>query len=426
MKRPRALTPLGEPGFGRLSTAYLVNELGNWLGEVALAIVVFDQTGNPLAVAGLFIAMQFAPALATPPLIAHIDAIATRRALAGLYAAEAVCFVALAGLATDATFALVLVLLVAAIDGTIATAARARTRAAGAAILQPSGLLREGNAILNFCFTAGAAAGPALAGLVVTVAGAQTALLADAVSFLAVAALLATSRHLPGEVEDSGEGGWVERLRRGFTYARERPVLRRLLGAEGLAFVFFALVLPIEVAFAKETLGAGDAGYGLLLAAWGTGMVLGSVLFGALGRTSLRALLALGTLAIGVAYTGTGLSPTLLVACAFSVVGGAGNGLQWVALVTAVQAITASEFQARVVGLLESLASGASGLGFVLGGAIAAVLTPREAYVAAGIGVLVVLVVAASRLRHASFEPSRAPSAQPLQTQAEGPESAQI
>jgi hypothetical protein len=387
-----------------LSSAYLVNELGNWLGEVALAIVVFDQTGSPLAVAGLFLAMQFAPALATPPLIARIDAVATRRALAGLYAAEAVAFVVLAALASGGSLALALILVVAAIDGTLATAARARTRATGAAILQPAGLLREGNAILNFWFTAAAAAGPAIAGLVVTIAGPQVALLADAGTFLGVAALLATSGHLPGAVEATG-GGWAERLRRGLTYARERPVLRRLLGAEALAFVFFALVLPIEVAFAKDTLDAGDAGYGFLLGAWGTGMVLGSVAFGALSGASLRALLAVGTLAIGVAYCGTGLSPSLLVACAFSALGGAGNGLQWVALVTAVQAVTASEYQARVVGLLESLASGASGLGFLLGGAVAAVLTPREAYVVAGAGVLVVLAIAASRLRQARFDP---------------------
>ena len=62
---------------------------------------------------------------------------------------------------------------------------------------------------------------------------------------------------------------WTARLRLGFAYVRERPVLKRLLAAESIAFIFFALVLPIEVAFAKETLDAGDLGYGLLLASWG-------------------------------------------------------------------------------------------------------------------------------------------------------------
>lgn len=406
MRLAAAIKPLRLPGFGRLAGAYLVNEMGNWLGEVALAIIVFDQTGSPVATAGLFVAMQFVPALATPPLVARIDHLHSRTALGLLYLSEAAAFVVLALLATDTSFVLPLVLLIAAIDGTLATAARARTRAAAGLILEPSGLLREGNGILNMGFTAGAAAGPALAGVLVATAGVQTALLADAASFLAVAVLLATSRAMPAAHEDDRGAGWIVRMRRGLSYVRERVALRRLMVAEGVAFVFFALVLPIEVAFAKETLDAGDVGYGLLLGFWGVGMVLGSIIFSALGATSLRTLLVGGTVAIGVAYCLTGIAPTLALACAASALGGAGNGVQWVALVTAVQSLTASAYQARVIGLLESLASGLSGLGFLAGGLIAALLSPRASYLVAGLGVLVVLGVAATLLWDTQLEPA--------------------
>jgi MFS family permease len=405
MRVGEALKPLRLPGFGRLAGAYLVNELGNWLGEIALAIVVFDQTGSPVATAALFVAMQFVPALATPPLIARVDHLSSRAALAALYVTEAAAFAVLALLATDSTFVLPLVLLIAALDGTVATAARARTRAAAATILEPAGLLREGNGLLNVGFTAGAAVGPALAGVLVAGAGAQVALLADSASFLAVALLLATSRAMPGVHDDpEDEDRWIARMRRGFAYVRERPALARLMVAEGAAFVFFALVLPIEVAFAKETLDAGDVGYGLLLAFWGAGMVLGSVLFSAARGASLRALLGLGTLAIGAGYCLTGVSPTLAVACAASVLGGAGNGIQWVAVVTAIQGMTAARYQARVLGLLESLASGMSGAGFLAGGVIAALLDPRAAYLVAGFGVLAVLAIAAVLLRRIDLE----------------------
>jgi MFS family permease len=320
-----------------------------------------------------------------------------------LYFCEAVAFAVLAVLAGDDTFVLAAVLAVAAVDGTLATAARARTRAAAAAILEPRELLREGNGILNIGFTAGAAIGPALAGLLVATAGAQTALLADAASFLAVGLLLATSGALPAAPGDE-TGGWFARMRRGMAYVRERVALQRLLAAEGVAFVFFALVLPIEVAFAKETLDAGDFGYGLLLAAWGVGMVVGSVLFSSLRETPLTTLLIGGTFAIGVAYAATGLAPSLAVACAASAVGGAGNGVQWVAVVTAVQNLTAGPYQARVIGLLESLASGLSGVGFLLGGVIAATLSPRASYVVAGLGVLIVLALAIITLRGVRWE----------------------
>ena len=43
--------------------------------------------------------------------------------------------------------------------------------------------------------------------------------------------------------------------------------------------MFFTLVIPIEVIYARESLGVGSRGFGLLLAAWGVGIVVGSLLY---------------------------------------------------------------------------------------------------------------------------------------------------
>jgi MFS family permease len=398
-----ALAPLRLPGFPNLGLAYLVNEMGNWLGEIALAILVYDQTQSPLATAALFCAMHFTPALLAPPLVSRVESWPVRIVLPGLYATEALVFVALA-LTVD-SFALVAVLALAVLDGSLASAARALTRAAATAVLAPADQLREGNALLNIAFTVGAAGGPAIAGIVVAGAGVETALIADAISFMAVAGLLVIARRLSLPDSDEPETPWTTRLRNGLTYVRERPTLRRLLGAQALAFVFFALVIPIEVVFAKETLEAGDAGYGALLAAWGVGMVAGSFVFAALRKVPLRTLLAGSTLAIGIAYLGTAVSPTLAIACAASVVGGLGNGVQWIGLVTEVQELTRASYQARVLALLEALASAMPGIGFLLGGAIAAIFSPRLSYAVAGAGVIVVLAIAAVALRRVDWSP---------------------
>jgi MFS family permease len=398
-----ALRPLRLPGFPNLGLAYLVNELGNWLGEIALAVLVYDQTGSPMATAALFCGMHFAPALLAPALVARAETAPVRLALPGLYAIEGVAFAVLALLADS--FSLVAVLVIATLDGSIASAARALTRAAASAVLAPAGQLREGNALLNIAFTVGAAGGPAIAGLVVAGAGVETALFADAVSFLAVAGLLFVARRLALPPSDEPEARWTDRLRNGLGYVRGRPALRRLLGAQSLAFVFFSLVIPIEVVFAKATLDVGDAGYGALLAGWGVGMVIGSVAFAALRRVPLPALLFFATLAIGVAYLGTSISPTLLAACAASCLGGLGNGVQWIALVTAVQELTRASYQARVLSLLEALASVMPGIGFLIGGAITALFEPRASYAVAGAGVLVVLALATAALRRTDWTP---------------------
>jgi hypothetical protein len=391
-----ALRPLRLPGFPNLSAAYLVNELGNWLGEIALAILVYDQTGSPMATAALFCGMHFAPAFLGPPLVARVETLPASLSLPLLYAAEAVAFGILALLVDQ--FALAFVLILATFDGSIASAARALTRAAAAAVLTPAGQLREGNALLNVAFTVGSAGGPALAGLVVAGAGIQTALIADAISFLAVAGVLAAAPLSDPEPDEPGVP-WDERLRRGIAYVRGNRALSSLLAAQACAFIFFALVIPIEVVFAVDTLDAGDAGYGILLASWGVGMLLGSFLFAALGKVELRLLLVCSTLAIGAAYLATSIAPTLAIACAASVVGGIGNGVQWIALVTTVQQLTRDVYQARILSLLEALASAMPGVGFLLGGAIAAIFSPRLSYAVAGAGVIIVLIVAATILR---------------------------
>src|SRR5205823_5901921 len=68
-----ASDPLRDPVFRRLATAYSVNELGNWLGDVALAVVVYDRTRSALATAALFLAARFVPALAAPLAVARLE-----------------------------------------------------------------------------------------------------------------------------------------------------------------------------------------------------------------------------------------------------------------------------------------------------------------------------------------------------------------
>jgi MFS family permease len=263
-------------------------------------------------------------------------------------------------------------------------------------MLEPKGELRAGNAILNIAFTGGAAVGPAVAGAVVAVLGVQSALLLDAASFYAIAWILLTAGPLPHAEPEPGL--MRERVRAGLGYIRGSATLRRLLAAQAAAFVFFSAVIPIEVIYAKETLDAGDSGYGLLLGAWGSGMVLGSVVFATLRSASLPLLLFFSTLAVGAGYLGMAAAPTLAVACAASAVGGAGNGVQWVALVSAVQELTAQSMQARVISVLESLGSAMPGIGYVAGGLIATGYSPRVTFLVAGAGVVAIVAVAAPLL----------------------------
>jgi MFS family permease len=399
-ERNSPLAPLRVPGFRVLAGGYSINELGNWLGDIALAVLVFDQTGSPMATALLFVGTRFVPALVAPPIVARVDVLRPRVSLPLLYGLDAVVFAVLALIAAT-SFSLPLVVALGAVDGTLALAARALTRSTSAALLAPVGLLRRGNALFNIGFTAAGALGPAIAGLVVAEAGVSTALWADAASFALVALMLASARVLPA-AESSG-GGWASRLGDAVSFVRSRRLLGGLLVSQAVASLFFYAVVPIEVVYAKETLHAGNTGYGWLLASWGAGMIAGGVLFAAAQRARVQFVLAAGTLAIGAAYLGLAIAPSLGLACAISVVGGIGNGVQWISVVHAVQELTPADMQARVLTLLEAIGAALPVLGFFAGGALTAAASPRTAYTAAGVGVVGVLVLAYLRLRTADW-----------------------
>jgi MFS family permease len=391
--------PLELPAFRRLAVSYGVNEFGDNFALIALAILVFDNTGSGLATAALFVAAKFVPAFAAPVLTARVDRVATRAALPAIYLAEALVFGALA-LVAATTFSLALVLVLAFIDGTLALTGRGLSRAAVAAVLGPGGTLRRGNAVLNVIFSVTSAAGPAIAGVFVAATSTAAALAVDAVSFGLVTLILATARGLPPARVEPSEP-WLSRIRSGLAYVHGNRLLRTLITAQGLGVVFFTLVVPIEVIYAKDSLDAGDAGFGVLVACWGAGMILGSLAFARLHARSTAVLVGVSTLLIGAGYLGMALAPGIVTACLASALGGSGNGVQWVAVVTAVQEAASDAFQARIVGLLESVTAAAPGIGFVLGGVLTNIWAPRLAFLVAGTGVVIVALAMTRRLASA-------------------------
>ena len=99
MAGPGLKEPLKRPAFRRLVLSYAVNELGDWLGIVALSLLVFEETDSAMATTLLFIGTGFVPALLTPIVVARLERPPPRFVLPALYAAEAAAFGALALLA---------------------------------------------------------------------------------------------------------------------------------------------------------------------------------------------------------------------------------------------------------------------------------------------------------------------------------------
>jgi MFS family permease len=386
---------LGSPRLRRIIGAYAVNRLGTWIGIVALMIAVYDHTHNALAVAAMLVAAQALPAFLVPGLVARVEASRRRGELSGLYAFEALVTAALVVFVSEFSLAAVIVLV--ALDGIAARAANALLRAElarvareeagadrnGAAPADAAEAERAANAALNIAFSATFVSGPVIAGLIVAGTGASAALIVDAVSFLICAALLLDLRP---HIEEAGSDTVRKRLQTAWRHINETPGMRMLLMMEMVAFVFFETGAPIEVAYAKETLQAGSRGFGILLATWGAGTVLGSIFFARSLRRPLGNLLSGGTLAVGIGYAGFAVAPSLAVACVAALVGGIGNGTELPSLFSIVQKITPANLHGRLMGAIESLSALCPLIGLPLGGALVALTTPRTAFLVVGIG----------------------------------------
>ncbi len=85
-----------------LATSYAINELGDNLGMIALAILVLDRTDSALAVTALFVAGKFVPAFVAPALTAGLDHAPVSRVLPALYVLEAGAFVGPSRRSSDA------------------------------------------------------------------------------------------------------------------------------------------------------------------------------------------------------------------------------------------------------------------------------------------------------------------------------------
>ena len=385
--------------FRALLISYVINRAGDVFGALALAVVVLGTTKSAIAVAALFLATQFLPGLVGPFLVARVGALPSGRVLPLCYLVEACLFLALAAVARHVGVTMILVL--ALVDGTLAFTGRSVTRATTASTLMPHDLMPEGKAAFNLALAVATVAGPVLAGAVLALLGPSTALAADGVSFLIAATLIACTPGLRARNDSGGVGASSHRqVRASLRYIAGDATLRVLIFGEGLAFIFFYLVVPVTVVYAVRSLHAGPVGYAAILASWGAGAVIGSTVHIRLARRVGHAAILISTAAVALAYLGTALAPTLLFACAASVVGGIGNGTQWASVETAVHQFVDEHFRLSVAAVLESMAALAPGAGILLGGALTALFSPRAAYLAAGLGLVALIAVAAlSRAR---------------------------
>jgi MFS family permease len=392
LRRPsaRQLAPLGLAGFRLLFLSTLGSSIGTLLAAIALAIDVKDRTNSGLWVGGVLI-VEFLPTIVVGLTLGPLlDRLERRSLMVGADLLRAAVFCALPF--TSSAAGIVALALVAG----LATGFFRPAVYAGVPNLVPEEQLPEANALLQTVENLSWAVGPVLGGILTAAAGPHVAYWVNAVSFLVSAVLVA---RIPKRLLQSStaltRGHWRD-LADGFVAVmRSRPLLA-VLWCWGIASLGIGAISVSEVFLAKNTLDAGDFGYGLLYGGVGVGLVVGS-------WWSSRIVERLGTarayaaaLVVMAAGFGAGAAaPNIWVAAACCLVGGIGDGVAIVCNALLVQRGADDHIRGRALTLVMSATYALNGAGTVIAGALLHATGSRWVWAGGAVSFAVAALVAA-------------------------------
>lgn len=383
MRLPRALGPLRHRPFRLLAAGQLTSNVGDAFYAVALPWFVLATHGGVLLL-GTVLAAYGVPRVAllavggqlsdrwgpwTVMMVADVVRAAATAALAG---------VALSGPASAALLVPVAVVLGAG-EGLFLPGSFAIVPT-----LLPDDDLQAGNALVSAGTQLATLIGPAVGGAVVAIAGPGPAFVVDAASFLVSASSLAGIRasrtkaaaaappEVASDVAEATDG----------VVAGGLPTLRQLLASERVLQVILLVTLAANLgsgglsevalpALVRGPFHGGAGGFGALIAAFGGGALLGTVLSAQARRSarpaivgSVTFLLEAGFIAI-VPYLGgivpAGIAIALVGAC---------NGFGNVVMITNFQRWAPPALLGRLMGVLMIGSFGVFPLSVLIGGAI--------------------------------------------------------
>lgn len=233
-----------------------------------------------------------------------------------------------------------------------------------------------GNAIAlnSSMFNAARLVGPAIAGLVIAVAGEGVCFLLNGLSFLAVLAALLAMRIKPQKIENQ-HANPLHGLREGVRYAFTFTPIRSILLLVALASVMgipYSTLMPI---FARDVLHGGSHTQGFLMSAVGLGALTGALFLAS--RKSVRGLGKI--IAASAGLFGAGLivfsfSRMLWLSLLAMSLTGFGMMVQMASCNTVLQTLADDDKRGRVISLYATAFMGMMPFGSLLAGTVAKII----------------------------------------------------
>lgn len=368
-----SFAPLAAPAVRLYLGGSAVSMLGNWLQQTAQALLVYRLSGGTAAAVGMTAFCAGLPLLLLSPFSGALaDRLDRRRLLIACHVAEMLLACCLALLAQTGTARLGHVYLIALLLGAINSVHFPAQQALFfdlAGMAQIRKLVSLNSVVLNICRTSG----PALAGYLVARYGVALAFWQNALTFLAVIAVLLRLR---GGVRTQGaaaQGALGDALR----HIGANLQIRYAYFSCAILTMFGLATLTLAPALAR-----GDPRQtGLFLAAAGGGSLVYALFlspfFNNLPRMGLGLSLALSWMGAWQVAAACTASPTLRLVAMFMF--GLATSMAMVGSTGMIQVLAPAAMRGRMMGLFGVIGFGVQPLAALGGGWLADRIGPRQA-----------------------------------------------
>jgi len=418
--------PLAVRDFRLLSFGLLASTVGDFCYAVALPWLVLSAHGGPVLL-GTVLACYGVPRTVLIPVGGVLaDRLSPRAVMLAADAVRCVLVALLAYFAAGGHDSLAFLGPVAALIG----AGEGMFLPASAAImpsLLPAESLQAGNGLSAAMIQIGSFAGPVLGGILVTTTKSSAAAFAvDAASFAISAAALALMRRRPARAaapeaafSAESESAGTPSARTSAAATEETSIVRFFLHARVLQVIVLIAVLAnfvIAGAFDVALPALAHAryaatGYGVLIASFGVGSLIGTLAaarLGSLRRPAMAACAAFlaGGVALSVLPFLGGLPGAAAAAAAFGGLGNFGN----VIIITLLQQWAPAHLLGRVMSVVMLASIGAFPASAALSGLLVHKLGPTPFFPAAGAVLAVTILLAATQSQFRRFGAAPAPT----------------
>lgn len=361
------LRALRHPDFRRFAAGQTISMVGTWMQAIALGWLVLEMTGSPFDV-GLVTTLNTLPILLFTLYGGVVaDRVDKRRFIMVLQSTMLVEAALLAYLTLSGQVTIAWIWGLALALG-LATAFEVPARQSYLVELVPPDDLVSAAAFNSTIYNLARVIGPAIAGVILAIAGPGICFAVNAVSYIAVLIGLKRIEHRSVVQARIGRPSIFS----GMQFIAERPTLAALALQMVLVSVFAISFIPILPVYARDVLGTGASGYGALTSAIGVGAAFGAIIVGGVGRRIRRSRMAsIGALMLSVATivlaSLTGLNTAMLCLA----VAGAAMATTGISTATSLQLEASPEMRGRVMAVYSFVVLGLAPIGAFQAGYIA-------------------------------------------------------